>query len=89
MKADGNGHTGCVYMFITAAAPNKRSLGATNGLAQTLVSVGRILTPVMTTSLLSLSIEKHILWGFAAYAMLVVLTSGGVWLALQLPRRLE
>ncbi|KAF8898208.1 member of major facilitator superfamily multidrug-resistance, DHA1 sub-family [Gymnopilus junonius] len=36
---------GCVYMFITAAAPNKRSLGATNGLAQTLVSIGRMVMP--------------------------------------------
>ncbi|KJA21098.1 hypothetical protein HYPSUDRAFT_141201 [Hypholoma sublateritium FD-334 SS-4] len=80
---------GCVYMFITAAAPNKRSLGATNGLGQTLVSIGRIVTPVMTTSLLSLSIEHHIMWGFAAYVALIALTMGGLWLAAQLPRRLE
>ena len=65
-------------MFITAAAPNKRSLGATNGLGQTLVSIGRIVTPVMTTSLLSLSIEHHIMWGFAAYVALIALTMGGL-----------
>lgn len=76
-------------MFITAAAPNRRSLGATNGLGQTLVSIGRIATPVMATSLLSLSIEQHIMWGYAAYIVLVGLTLGGVWLASQLPRRLE
>jgi len=80
---------GCVYMFITAAAPNKRSLGATNGLAQTLVSVGRIVTPVMATSVLSLSIQRHIFWGYAAYVVLASLTVGGIWLASRLPRSLE
>ncbi|KDR81939.1 hypothetical protein GALMADRAFT_59708 [Galerina marginata CBS 339.88] len=80
---------GCVYMFITAAAPNKRSLGATNGLAQTLVSVGRMVTPVIASSLLSLSIVHHIFWGYAAYVVLVSLTMGGIWLASQLPRHLS
>jgi len=76
-------------MFITAAAPNKRSLGATNGFAQTLVSVGRILTPALATSLLSLSIERYILWGYAAYAAFIAISLGGVLLACQLPRSLE
>lgn len=80
---------GCVYMYITAAAPNKRSLGATNGLAQTLVSIGRILTPVMASSLLSFSIQYHILWGYAVYVVLVFLAIGGIGLASKLPRRLN
>uniref|UniRef100_A0A8H7Y1T0 Major facilitator superfamily (MFS) profile domain-containing protein n=1 Tax=Psilocybe cubensis TaxID=181762 RepID=A0A8H7Y1T0_PSICU len=80
---------GCVYMFITAAAPNKRSLGATNGLGQTLVSIGRIFAPVMASSLLSLSIEHRILWGYAAYIALMLLTVGGIVLASRLPRRLD
>ncbi|EAU81997.2 hypothetical protein CC1G_09183 [Coprinopsis cinerea okayama7 len=29
----------CVYIFITAASPNRQSLGSTNGLAQTMVSI--------------------------------------------------
>ncbi|KIM49566.1 hypothetical protein M413DRAFT_15578 [Hebeloma cylindrosporum] len=80
---------GCVYMFITAAAPNKRSLGATNGLAQTLVTIGRIATPVMASSLLSISIQYRIFWGYAAYLALVFLSFGSIWLAYQLPRKLE
>ncbi|PPQ96786.1 hypothetical protein CVT26_006197 [Gymnopilus dilepis] len=80
---------GCVYMFITAAAPNKRSLGATNGLAQTLVSIGRMVMPVMASTLLSLSIVHHIFWGYAAYIVLVTFTVGGVWLASHLPSSLE
>jgi len=80
---------GCIYMFITAAAPNKRSLGATNGLAQTLVTIGRIVTPVMASSLLSISIQYHIFWGYAAYLLLIFLSFGCIWLAYQLPRRLQ
>lgn len=80
---------GCVYMYITAASPNKRSLGATNGLSQTLVSIGRILTPVMASSLLSFSIQYHILWGYAAYIALVFLTIGGIGLASKLPTTLN
>jgi len=80
---------GCVYMYITAASPNKRSLGATNGLAQTLVSIGRILTPILASSLLSFSIQYHILWGYAAYIALIFLAIGGIGLASQLPTRLN
>jgi len=75
-------------MFITAGAPNKRSLGATNGLAQTLVTIGRIVTPVIASSLLSVSIQYQILWGYAAYLALIFLSFGSIWLAYQLPRRL-
>ena len=81
--------TGCVYMYITAASPNKRSLGATNGLAQTSVSIGRIVTPILASSLLSFSIQYNILWGYAAYVTLIFLAIGGVGLASQLPRRLN
>ncbi|KAF4614417.1 hypothetical protein D9613_003332 [Agrocybe pediades] len=80
---------GCTYIFITASAPNKRSLGATNGFAQTLVSIGRIVTPAMASSLLSLSIERHILWGYASYVALVGISLAGVWLAWKLPRGLQ
>ena len=80
---------GCIYMYITAASPNKRSLGATNGLALTLVSIGRLVAPAMANSLLAFSIQYHILWGYAAYIVLIFLTIGGIGLALQLPRTLN
>lgn len=76
-------------MYITAASPNKRSLGATNGLAQTLVSIGRILTPAMANSLLAFSIQHNILWGYAAYVVLALLTIGGIGLASNLPTTLN
>ena len=80
---------GCIYIYITAASPNKRSLGATNGLALTLVSIGRMLAPAMASSLLSFSIQHEILWGYAAYMVLIFLTIGGIGLASKLPRTLN
>ncbi|KAF8810044.1 member of major facilitator superfamily multidrug-resistance, DHA1 sub-family [Phlegmacium glaucopus] len=80
---------GCVYMYITAAAPNKRSLGATHGLSQTLVSIGRIITPAIANSLLAFSIQYDILWGYAAYVFLVFITIGGIALASKLPKTLN
>ena len=81
--------SGCIYIYITAASPNKRSLGATNGLALTLVSIGRLVAPAMGNSLLAFSIQYQILWGYAAYILLIFLTIGGVGLALKLPRTLN
>ena len=40
-------YTGVIYMYITGASPNKRSLGAVNGLALTLVSISRMLAPTV------------------------------------------
>ncbi|KAF8878527.1 major facilitator superfamily domain-containing protein [Infundibulicybe gibba] len=40
MSSTGMAH-GCVFMYVTASSPNKQSLGATNGLAQTSVSLAR------------------------------------------------
>ncbi|CAA7260853.1 unnamed protein product [Cyclocybe aegerita] len=80
---------GCIYMFITASAPNKRPLGAINGLAQTLVSVGRITLPALASSLLSLSIQKNILGGYGSYFTLMLFALGGIRLAKLLPQELE
>jgi len=79
---------GSIYMFINASAPNRRSLGAVNGLGQTLVSVGRIFVPALATSLFSFSIEHKLLGGFGylAYATLVVITFAGISVALKLPK---
>ncbi|KAG9225176.1 hypothetical protein CCMSSC00406_0007413 [Pleurotus cornucopiae] len=48
-------YTGCIFMFITASAP-AHALGATNGLAQTAVSVARAIGPVAASSLFSVSL---------------------------------
>ncbi|KAI9439339.1 MFS general substrate transporter [Lactarius indigo] len=38
---------GAIFMYIASAAPNKRSLGATNGIAQTIVSIQRAVGPTV------------------------------------------
>ncbi|KDQ29700.1 hypothetical protein PLEOSDRAFT_1112409 [Pleurotus ostreatus PC15] len=75
----------CIFMFITAAAPNRRSLGATNGLSQTTVSVARAIGPAMTTSLYSFSVQYHFLGGKLVYVVLMVLTLFALALAKKLP----
>ncbi|KAG2121864.1 major facilitator superfamily domain-containing protein [Suillus clintonianus] len=80
---------GVVFMYINASAPNRASIGATNGLAQTVVSVTRAVGPALVNSAYSLSIEKQILGGNMVY----LLMAGMVWIAIGvgavLPRRLE
>ncbi|KAF8878528.1 major facilitator superfamily domain-containing protein [Infundibulicybe gibba] len=56
---------GCIFMYITASPPNEHSLGATNGLAQTTVSLVRTLGPTISTSLFALSAEKNLMGGYA------------------------
>jgi hypothetical protein len=79
----------CIYIYITAASPNKQSLGATNGLALTLVSIGRLIAPAMANSLLAFSIQYEILWGYAIYMVLIFLTIGEIGFASKLPRTLN
>jgi len=54
---------------LTAAAPNRRSLGATRGPSQTAVSIPRIIAPSLSTSLFSSSVERNLLGGYAVYAV--------------------
>ena len=75
-------------MYVTASAPNKRSLGATNGLSQTTVSLARAIGPALSTSLYSFSIEYNVLGGYGVYAALALLSAGAMILAVQLPHKL-
>jgi len=71
-------------MIVTAAAPNKQSLGATNGLSQTTVCIGRIFAPAMVTSMFSFSVEHNVLGGYAVYALLFSLSCFAIVLARRL-----
>lgn len=75
----------CIFIYITASVPSKRSLGAVNGLSQTTVSIARAIGPALATSLYSLSMEHKILGGYAVYAILFMLSILGLILAAQLP----
>lgn len=81
--------TGCVFIFITASAPNKASLGTVNGLAQMLVSVMRTLGPATANSLFSLSIdqEHHYMGGNFVYYILSALVCVALYVGTLLPDR--
>ena len=76
---------GCIFMIIISVSPNKESLGTTNGLSQTTVSIARTVAPAVAASLFSFSVERHLLGGYAVYAVLFVLSGSAVLLAFGLP----
>ncbi|KIM84964.1 hypothetical protein PILCRDRAFT_779480 [Piloderma croceum F 1598] len=75
-----------IFIYITSAAPNKRSLGATNGMGQTVVSILRAIGPAMSSSLFALSLEHNLMGGYAVYFVLVVISGIALLLAVRLPR---
>ncbi|KAH9039470.1 MFS general substrate transporter [Lactarius deliciosus] len=74
------------YLFIFSAIPNKRSLGATNGLAHMLASVQRMVGPAVADGLFAFSLINNVLGGNFAYVILVGLVGVGLCVSAQLPR---
>ncbi|KAF8071652.1 member of major facilitator superfamily multidrug-resistance, DHA1 sub-family [Lyophyllum atratum] len=64
---------GMSFIFISAASPNRASLGAMNGLCQMTVSVMRAIGPAVFNSLFSLSIEHHYIGGYLVYYVMLLL----------------
>lgn len=77
----------CIFIYIAAASPNRGCLGATNGLAQVLVSVMRSIGPASAASMFSLSIEAPA-HGWFVYCYLLVVVVIGIGASLLLPRKL-
>ncbi|KAI9455177.1 MFS general substrate transporter [Lactarius psammicola] len=77
-----------IYMYISSAVPNKRSLGATNGLAQVVSSIQRMVAPAIADWLFAFSLMNNVLGGNFAYVILVVLVGVGLCISVQLPRHL-
>jgi len=76
------------FMYIASAAPNKRSLGATNGLAQVMASSQRMVGPVAADWLFAFSLTNNILGGNFVYVVLVLLVGVGLCISAQLPRNM-
>ncbi|KAL1716993.1 major facilitator superfamily domain-containing protein [Schizophyllum commune] len=76
---------GTIFMFVTASVPNQNALGATNGVAQTFVSISRAVGPAMVTSMYSYSLEHNILGGNAVYVVLLIMCVASIRLAFYLP----
>jgi hypothetical protein len=74
-------------MYISTAAPNKRSLGAINGIAQTMVAIQRTIGPAAVTSLFAFSLENNTLGGYLAYVVMLGVVSVGLGIATHLPNK--
>ncbi|KAN0135048.1 Major facilitator superfamily domain containing protein [Lactarius tabidus] len=77
-----------IYMYISSAVPNKRSLGTANGLAQMVVSLQRMIGPAVADWLFAFSLMHNILGGNFAYVILVILVGVGLCIFAQLPRNM-
>ncbi|KAF7980249.1 hypothetical protein HWV62_38981 [Athelia sp. TMB] len=78
----------CAPIYVCSAAPNRQSLGATNGLAQTGASVLRTIGPIASTSLYAVSVQKNIAGGWFVYIVLVFLSALALYATTYLPRTL-
>lgn len=81
--------SGVITMFTTRAAPNKQSLGSTNGLTLSLAAIARAIAPAMTTSLFAFSKEYNVLGGNLVYVILAILVTVLVLLSRRLPDRID
>jgi hypothetical protein len=74
-----------IFVYVSSASPNKRSLGATNGIAQTMVSIQRTVGPAAAASLFAFSLDNNVLGGNFTYVVLLIIVWAGLGLAVQLP----
>ncbi|KAI6042028.1 major facilitator superfamily domain-containing protein [Pisolithus marmoratus] len=78
---------GLSFIYVNAAAPNRASVGATNGLAQMMVSVMRAIGPICANSAFSLSIQKHVMGGYFVYWMIAGMASITPTIGFFLPKK--
>ncbi|KAI0833694.1 major facilitator superfamily domain-containing protein [Trametes gibbosa] len=80
---------GCIFIYISDAAPNQKTLGLTNGLAQTTASTVRAVAPSLSSSLFSVTLENHLAAGTLVYWVLCGITVVGLVATRWLPARLR
>ncbi|KAG2106598.1 major facilitator superfamily domain-containing protein [Suillus discolor] len=73
----------CLALFIRAAAPNRASLGATNGIVQLVVAGAKIVAPASAASVFSYSMQGgHNAWSIYYYLMAFAFLAVGTSLLL-------
>ncbi|KAF8879308.1 major facilitator superfamily domain-containing protein [Gymnopilus junonius] len=78
---------GCILMHVTECVPDSSSLGAVNGLSQTVVSIARAVGPALSTSLYCFSIQNDLIGGYGVYVILAFLSALALFLAILLPQQ--
>jgi MFS family permease len=76
----------CTFIFLTAAAPSRNSLGSINGIAQTVVSCMRALGPAASTSLYAWTIETGWAGGIGVYCVMLCIVSVTLYVGTKLPK---
>ncbi|WWC57679.1 uncharacterized protein I303_100213 [Kwoniella dejecticola CBS 10117] len=66
----GNMAFACNLIMVNDAAPNRRSLGAINGLSQAVSSLMRAIGPGSASALFALSVNRHLLGGHLIWLVL-------------------
>ena len=80
--------SGTVYMYVSSAVPNKRSLGAAHGLAGTVASVQRMIGPAAADWLFAFSLTNNMLGGNFAYVILIIFVGFGLRISSRLPQNM-
>jgi hypothetical protein len=79
---------GAVLIYVSTATPNRRSLGAVNGLARTVASVQCAVGPAVADSLFAFSVTNNVLGGNFVYVVLLSIVCVALSVATQLPRHM-
>ncbi|EIW57757.1 MFS general substrate transporter [Trametes versicolor FP-101664 SS1] len=80
---------GCIFIYISDAAPNKKALGLTNGLAQTTASTVRAIAPSLASSLFAVTLQHRLAAGTLVYWVLCGITLAGLVATRWLPATLR
>ncbi|KAI4524850.1 MFS general substrate transporter [Schizophyllum commune Loenen D] len=80
---------GTIYMFVVDSAPTSNSMGAVNGLAQASSTLVRTFAPWISTSLLSLSLQKNLLGGRFIYLFVICVACVNFYMTTFLPKQLR
>ena len=80
------GRAAIKYLYISSAVPNKRSLGAANGLAQVATSIQSAVGPAAADWLFAFSLTHNVLGGNFAYVVLVGVSCIALGVSTRLPR---
>ena len=76
-------------MFVVDSAPTSNSMGAVNGLAQASSTLVRTFAPWISTSLLSLSLQKNLLGGRFIYLFVICVACANLYMTTFLPKQLR
>jgi hypothetical protein len=74
-------------MYISSAAP-KGSIGATNGISQTMIAIQRTIGPAAAASLFAFSLDSNILGGKFVYVVVLATVWIGLRIAVYLPENM-